>query len=388
MEHPNVSKLARRRKKLKKKVLIIGGKAWSIINFRGNLIRRLVKEGYTVTAVASEAKESDYKDIKNFGIEYINLCLITNAISVLKDFNYFLALRKVISEYKPNIVISYTFKPVVYSGLALFFKKKINFFPLITGLGNVFNTKKIFLYPIKFILIYLLKLTLRNSSTIIFQNIDNLQEFKKLKIAPNVEKIIIEGSGIDVNYFKPELSYNNSFTFLLIARLLKDKGIFEYIEAAKKIKSNNQFINFNLIGPKDNSSNQMNFDYVTYHHRLGYINYLGFQKNVKHFIANSHVYVLPSYHEGLPRSVLEAMAMSKPIITTEAPGCKETVINYWNGFLIPIKNIDILVEKMNWFINNKSKIFEMGKKSREIVEKRFSSSKINDELIKLLSKYN
>ena len=385
MEHFNVSKLARIRKKMNKKILIIGGKAWSIINFRGSLIKKLVEKGYEVTAVSSEATKSELEKIKNIGASYIDIQLKSNTISILKDIVYFLKLKRIIFKLNPNIIISYTMKPIVYSGLAIFFKKNINFFPLITGLGNIFNTKKINLYPIKIILILLCKIALRNAKILIFQNNDNLQYFKKLKIAPKTKKIIIEGSGVDIDYFNIEPFTNKNITFLLIARLLKDKGIIEYIKAAKKIKSKIKNINFNLIGPKDASNNRVDFDYIKKNHNAKIINYLGFQKNVKPFIADSHVYVLPSYHEGLPRSVLEAMAMGRPIITTRVSGCKETVINNKNGFLIPCKNINILIEKMMWFITNKKKILIMGQKSRNLVEEKFSSKKIDNEFIKLLS---
>ena len=373
---------------MSKKLLIIGGKAWSIINFRGSLIKKLVKEGYEVTAVSSDANKLELKQIKNLGIKYIDIKLKSNTVNVLKDITYYFKLKSLILNLNPNVVISYTMKPVVYSGLAINFKKNISFYPLITGLGNIFNTKKINLYPIKIILILLCKIALRNAKIIIFQNNDNLQYFNKIKIAPRVKKVIIEGSGVDVNYFKYKPFSKKNITFLLIARLLKDKGIFEYIEAAKIIKSKIKNINFNLIGAIDSSNNRIDINYVKKNHNEEIINYLGFKENVRPYIAESHVFVLPSYHEGLPRSVLEAMSMGRPIITTQVPGCKETVVNNENGFLIPSRNVDTLIKKMNWFINNKKEILKMGKKSRNLVEKRFSSKKINNKFIKLLSNSN
>lgn len=373
---------------MSKKLLIIGGKAWSIINFRGSLIKKLVKEGYEVTAVSSDANKLELKQIKNLGIKYIDIKLKSNTVNVLKDITYYFKLKSLILNLNPNVVISYTMKPVVYSGLAINFKKNISFYPLITGLGNIFNTKKINLYPIKIILILLCKIALRNAKIIIFQNNDNLQYFNKIKIAPRVKKVIVEGSGVDVNYFKYKPFSKKNITFLLIARLLKDKGIFEYIEAAKIIKSKIKNINFNLIGAIDSSNNRIDINYVKKNHNEEIINYLGFKENVRPYIAESHVFVLPSYHEGLPRSVLEAMSMGRPIITTQVPGCKETVVNNENGFLIPSRNVDTLIKKMNWFINNKKEILKMGKKSRNLVEKRFSSKKINNKFIKLLSNSN
>lgn len=373
---------------MSKKLLIIGGKAWSIINFRGSLIKKLVKEGYEVTAVSSDANKLELKQIKNLGIKYIDIKLKSNTVNVLKDITYYFKLKSLILNLNPNVVISYTMKPVVYSGLAINFKKNISFYPLITGLGNIFNTKKINLYPIKIILILLCKIALRNAKIIIFQNNDNLQYFNKIKIAPRVKKVIVEGSGVDVNYFKYKPFSKKNITFLLIARLLKDKGIFEYIEAAKIIKSKIKNINFNLIGAIDSSNNRIDINYVKKNHNEEIINYLGFKENVRPYIAESHVFVLPSYHEGLPRSVLEAMSMGRPIITTQVPGCKETVVNNENGFLIPSRNVDTLIKKMNWFINNKKKILKMGQKSRNLVEKRFSSKKINNKFVKLLSNSN
>ena len=386
MEHFNVSKLVRIRKKLSKKILIIGGKAWSIINFRGSLIKKLIKKGFEVTTVASEASKLELAKIKNLGVSYIDIKLKTNKISLLKDIFYFLSLRKIIFKLNPNIVISYTMKPMVYSGLATTSKKNINFFPLITGLGNIFNTKKKILYPIKIILTVLCKVALRNAKILIFQNIDNLEYFKKLKIAPKVKKVIIKGSGVDINYFNTAPFSNKKITFLLIARLLKDKGIVEYIEAAKIVKSKIKNVNFDLIGPKDSSNNQVDFNYIKNNHNDKIINYLGGQDSVKPFIADCHVFVLPSYHEGLPRSVIEAMAMGRPIITTQVPGCRETVINNENGFLIPCKDVNALVEKMIWFITNKNEILRMGQKSRNLVKEKFSSDNIDNKFIKLLLK--
>ena len=190
MEYFDVSKLARIREKLSKKLLIVGGKAWSIINFRGSLIKRLINEGYQVTAVASEASSLELKQIKKLGIKYIDINFKSNTVSLFKDILYFLELRNIISIIDPNIIISYTMKPIVYSGLALYLKKRINFFPLITGLGNIFNTKKINLYLVKIILILLCKLSLKKARAIIFQNMDNLNYFKKIKIAPKVKKLL------------------------------------------------------------------------------------------------------------------------------------------------------------------------------------------------------
>lgn len=371
---------------MKKNFLLIGGKSWSIINFRGSLIKELIKSGYDVTAVASNANDEEIKKIKDLGANYINLDLDTNLVNIYSDIKYFFNLIKIIRELKPKIILSYTMKPIVYTGLALFFSKRTVYMPLITGLGNIFNTKKFFRLPLKYILIFLCKISLKKARVIIFQNKDNLESFKNLKIAQSAEYQIIEGSGVDIDYFEKADFREKKFSFLLISRLILDKGVVEYIEAAKKIKAKFSNVEFLLAGPEDHSNNSVDFNYVQKSCDQKIIKYLGFLSDVRPIIRASHVYVLPSYHEGLPRSILEAMSMGRPIITTLVPGCKETVINNINGFLVPKANVGALVERMAWFINNKKYVKKMGNESRNLVEQKFSNKIINFNFIKLIKK--
>lgn len=371
---------------MNKKILIIGGNAWSIINFRGDLINKLKKRGNQIFSISNLLSSEEKKEIKRLGVEPIGIEINSNRVNIISDLVYFLKLRKVIISIAPDIVISYTMKPIVYSGLALFNNKKIKYFPMITGTGHIFNENSLLIKIIRLFLIIGLKLSLLKATKIIFQNKDNFNLLEKYRIVRKNNSVVVNGSGVDTNHYHKSPLPNSELTFILIARLLIDKGIREYVEAAKLIKKKYKRVKFKLIGPRDYSLNKIDYNYILRNHEKKIINYLGFCKDVRSHITKSHVYVLPSYHEGLPRSVLEAMSMQRPIITTNAPGCKETVVNGVNGFKVPKKNINELYKRMIWFIENKKKLKKMGEMSRKIVETKFSNDKINNKLIKIILK--
>ena len=376
-----------------KKILFIGGNPWSLINFRGSLIHELQTFGHQIYAISNMPNRLEKKQLKEMRINHQSLYLAVNKTSLVADLNYYLKLRKKIIKIKPDLIIAYTMKPIVYTGLNLLLSSsKIEYFPLITGLGQVFHSIRPREVLTKKILIILLKLSLLSASKILFQNRDNLKSFIKHKIIKNDKNnLIIEGSGVDVNKFqksKRRNKKNDICVFLLMARLQIDKGVVEYIKAASLVKK--KFLNtrFLILGDEDNSNNAISMKLINEYQNKGIIEYFGFVRDVKKYINTADVYVLPSYHEGLPRSILEAMAMEKPILTTNVSGCKETVINGKNGFKIPEKDVNSLYKKIVWFLNNKNKISSMGKKSREIVLKRFSNKIINKKMIELLGMKN
>ena len=194
------------------------------------------------------------------------------------------------------------------------------------------------------------------------------------------------GSGVNLEKF-PYVRSNiveSKIKFLMIARLLRDKGIHEYLVAAKTIKTHYPSTEFILAGPMDKSPNSFDRRSLKNYEDDGTVKYLGPIKDVRDIIANTDVFVLPSYHEGTPRTVLEAMAMGRPIITTDTPGCKETVLNGVNGWLVPVRNISALTEKMEWFIRNPHLIARMGKAARLLAEDRYDVNQINSEIIRII----
>ena len=217
-----------------------------------------------------------------------------------------------------------------------------------------------------------------NARRILVYNENITSLFLEKKLIKTKEKVVlVSGSGVDIDYFY-EAEFPDNISFLLIARLLSDKGLYEYYEAAKIIKENYPQTTFNIVGFIDESNpTAISKKQLDQWIDEGIINFLGKKEDVRLSLSDSSVYVLPSYHEGIPRSVLEAMSMGRPVITTDTYGCRETVIPQVNGFLVPIKDSKSLARAMEEFIKNPSLIKKMGQESRRIATERFSTSVIN-----------
>ncbi|MFA0422770.1 glycosyltransferase family 4 protein, partial [Vibrio sp. 10N.222.54.A1] len=283
----------------------------------------------------------------------------------------------------PDFVMGYTIKPVIYGSLAAWLAGVKNTFSLITGLGYAFTGeakgKRKFIQKI---LQFLYKIALNTNAGVFFQNNDDKCLFQSLGLVTTKTPIsVVNGSGINVEDFQPT-AFPLSVDFLLIARLLGDKGIREYAKAAKMLKESHPTATCRLVGFVDDNPDSIQESELQSWVDGGYIDFLGRMDDVKPAITQSAVYVLPSYREGTPRSVLEAMAMGRPIITTDAPGCRETVVNGVNGFLIPVKDSIAIYNKMIQFIEDKPLAETMGLKSREIAEQKFDVHKVNDFMLK------
>ena len=366
----------------KKKITIVGSTASSILKFRYDLIKRLIAEKYEVSVICNPPLRDEKKKLDDLNVKIYHFNLLNNRIKVFTDIVIIYKVYKYLKNIKPNIVMAYYVKPMIYAGIVTKILN-INFFPLITGLTYVFYSKQILRLIVKKILIYLYKFSFSHAKKIIFQNKDDLNYFEKVKISKNLKKEIIEGSGVDSSFYAYKKILPFPIKFFLAARLLNEKGINEYLEAASFLKKKYVQTEFYLAGDHDTSYDSINFKNLQKYIHDNTITYLGYKTDIKYILEKSHVYVLPSYHEGMPRSVLEAMAVGRPIITTNVPGCRETVIDGVNGFLINARNASDLITKMEWFINNENKIQEMGKKSREIVISRFDNEVINADFIKL-----
>ena len=364
------------------RIVIIGSTVKSILNFRSSLITELKKRGFDVFVICNEASENEIKDLDSLSIKYYFYNIVNNRISILSDLIAIFRISQFIKIIKPNLVLAYYVKPMIYSGLITLIYK-IKFIPLITGLTYVFYEGNFFRYIVRNILITFYKLFFNHAVAIIFQNKDDLKYFKNKKIAARREKIIIEGSGVNTHHFNYEPIMPLPVKFILVARMLYEKGIIEYLESARLIKQEYPQAEFQLVGGLDTSYDAIKYDVIKKYAKNDIVKYLGYQKNVKNLLKKSHIFVLPSYHEGMPRSVLEAMSIGRPIITNDVPGCRETVINNKNGFLVEKKNIAKLTQKMKWFIVNHNKINEMGLESRKIVLERFDDKIINTKFIEV-----
>ena len=364
-----------------KKIIIVTALSDSLINFRGDLIQSMKDKFYKVITISPGPSKEYAKVFQEKKILNIPINFKKNRINVFQDLFSLIKLFKVFKQESPEIILSYTIKPVIWGGLVARFCK-INFYALITGLGYSFHGKSLKRKLLKKLVVFLYKIALKNSKAVIFQNNDNLNLFVKEGIVPRSKTHLVNGSGVDIEKFNVVSFPKNGIHFLCISRLLSEKGLREYAAAAQIVKKKFPNAIFNLVGPKDTSFDSISLDEVN--SWSNYIYYKGSTMDVRPHIKAAHVYVLPSYHEGLPRSSLEAMSMGRPILTTDATGCKETVINNVNGFKVPIKSVDMLAEKMIWFIENSNQIELMGIESRNIVLNKFNVHMVNIKMLEIL----
>ena len=284
---------------------------------------------------------------------------------------------------KPISVLSYNIKSVIYGSLAAKLARVSYCYALITGLGFAFTGKpkaKRALAQKAARTLY--RMALKRTDCVFFQNPDDQLLFTTLNILPQGACFeIVNGSGVDLTYFEVTPIPVRPVVFLLIARLLGDKGVREYVSAAAEVKKRYPETIFRIVGYLDENPDCISVDEVTEWGSEGVIQYLGILEDVRPAISDSSVYVLPSYREGMPRTVLEAMSMGRPIITTNAPGCRETVVEGVNGFLVPVKAVAELAAAMEKFVLEPQLINLMGARSRKFAEEKFDVNKVNAKML-------
>jgi len=363
------------------KILIFGTVPNDLLNFRADLIQDFKKKGHEVIASSSALDSNSIMHMKKLGIKYESIYLKRHGLSLIGDIRTLINLLNLLKKQKPNLVLAHGIKLVIWGGISSSIKKT-PFFALITGLGFAFQGKSFKRKLLTKFVSFLYKIALKNSEAVIFQNPDNRNIFIEKGIVPKSKTHIVNGSGVDIKKFSFSEPPNTDISFLLVARLLGEKGLREFAYAAKVVKNQFPNVEFDIVGAEDESLDAISIDEVKSWSK--YVNYNGPTDDVRPYIKKCHVYVLPSYHEGLPRSTLEAMSMGRPIITTNASGCKETVEEGKNGFMVPVGSSTELAKKMIWFIKNEEKIKNMGKRSRIIVENRFDVRSVNQEMMKIL----
>tara|TARA_B110000211_G_scaffold234230_1_gene302986 strand:+ start:1458 stop:2573 length:1116 start_codon:yes stop_codon:yes gene_type:complete len=365
----------------KKMMLLVGVEPDSLLNFRGDLLKILANSSLSVTIITKPLDKNQKIKLESLGVDSEHVDFSRNGLNPATDlktlFNLFLKFRAI----QPDIILAYTIKPIIWGGLASRLYKT-NFYSLITGLGFAFQGDSFKRKLLTKLVVFLYKIALKNSKAVIFQNTNNRDVFVSKGIVELSKTHIVNGSGVNLEKYNVENLPRSGIKFLCLSRLLGEKGLREYAEAAKIVKDKFPDVRFDLVGPEDSSPDAILLNEVN--SWSGYINYKGSAADVRPYIKDSHVYVLPSYHEGLPRSTLEAMSMGRPVLTTNAVGCKETVEEGVNGFMVPVGSIIKLAEKMIWYIENKDKIQSMGEESRRIVENKFDVHKVNKEMLQIL----
>lgn len=366
------------------KILIIAGLGSSLERFRGDLIKSWLDKGYIVHAAAPE--EEAIPALVKRGVIYHQIPLARTSLNPFKDLKLFLIMCKLTIKIKPDYLFLYTIKPVIYGSIAAYCREKSKVFSMITGLGFVYTTTDYKNRWIQGLVSFLYKVALLRNEKVFFQNPDDRSLFSTKEIVTPKKTILVNGSGVDLNYYRPVELPEGPPVFLLIARMLREKGIYEYIEAASLIKDRHPEVVFRIIGWElEGGASVISSSQIAQWKEKNTIDILGVVEDVRPYIGGCSVYVLPSYREGTPRTVLEAMAMGRPIITTDTPGCRETVVDGVNGFLVPVKDSETLAAAMEKFILNPELIPIMGRESRLIAEEKYDVHKVNDVINRAMS---
>jgi glycosyltransferase involved in cell wall biosynthesis len=365
-----------------RRILVLAGLADSLINFRKPLLEAFRENGFDVFALAPPADPEIVEALNRIGVDVRPVTLSRSGTSPFGDAKYYLELRSRIREIKPDTVFSYTIKPVIYGSLAARACGVRQVVSMITGAGYAFQKATWKGKAVHAMVRPLFRKALAANDVVFFQNRDNLALFRDEGILRDPRKaVLIPGTGVDLAHYASVAPWIRPVTFLLIARLLYDKGIREYVEAAGFLKAGFPEARFRLLGPLDPHPMGVPRHVVEEWQREGVIEHFPETRDVRPFLAETSVYVLPSYHEGMPRSVLEAMSMGRPIITTDAPGCRETVIEGRNGYIIPLRDSMALSKAMERFLLDPSLIPPMGEQSRRIAEERFDVRKVNSDIL-------
>ncbi|OMF38099.1 hypothetical protein BK133_02910 [Paenibacillus sp. FSL H8-0548] len=344
-------------------------------HFQADFLKALVADGHELIAVAPDGHDNLFIE----GITYKRTLMNNTGTNLFYDLYGLYKLITLLKKERPDIVCCYSLKPNLYGSIAAKVScvKQVNLF--VTGVGYIFTAKTIkstILYPF---IKCLYSFALHHSSKVFFENKDDAELFNRIQ--PLKDKaVLVNGTGVNLHRFQPGQTTKQTIVFLLTARMLKDKGIVEFVEAAKVIKAKYPETVFQLLGPFDRNPSAIAEDTIRGWENSGYIEYLGETDDVRPYLRQATVFVLPSYREGTPKSVLEAMAMGLPIITTDAPGCRETVIQGMNGFLVPPRDVTSLANAMEPFIYNKGLAKKMGIMSREIAVEKYDVEKVNHRI--------
>ena len=368
------------------KFLLVASFPNSIVSFRGAMIRSIQALGHEVHVLSPSPPENSdsLRVLEQFGCIIHSFDLDRKGMSVLSDLRSLLRIVFLLCTIKPDILFSYTIKPVVYTGLISMVCPVPSTYPLITGLGYAFQNENNRRTLFQFFAQTLYRFALLGVTKVFFQNPDDERLFRDKRLLRNrTPSVVVNGSGVDIAVFQP-CPLPSKFSFLLIARLIKAKGIIEFAEAAESILQSYEGVgvSFKIAGWTETGVDSIPKEVVDGWNQNRFVEFLGSLKDVRTAIAESSVYVLPSYREGTPRTVLEAMAMGRAIITTDVPGCRETVVDGHNGYLVPPRDSKALSEAMGRFLDDPSLALEMGRRSRKMAVEKYDVEKVNEVILR------
>lgn len=363
-------------------VLINSGRTGAFLTIRRKLITSIIAMGHQV--VLTGYQDGYEKELEAMGVSFVKVPFNRAGFNPFKDIGLIIKYHRIIKQEHIDLVHSYTIKPNIYGSIAARVAGLKNVFPTLNGIGYAFTGKGTKARIVRVFASILYWTAFKCSKAIFFHNSDDIKLMVKSRLT-NVNKCVLTlGSGIDMEYYGA-VEMPDTISFLLISRLLKAKGILEYIEAAQMVKKIFPETDFKLVGPTDPNPTGIKLPDIQKYIDEGVVSYYGNQSDVRPFLREAAVFVLPSYREGVPHTILEAMSTGRAILTTDVAGCRETVVNERNGFLVNPFSAKDLAEKMIWMIENPKRIKEMGHESSHMAKEKFEDRKVNQTILNTMN---
>jgi glycosyltransferase involved in cell wall biosynthesis len=370
------------------KLFIISHYAASVVNFRGPLIKALRKEGVQVVVIAPDWQPQMETAVLALGGKIANFHMSRAGLNPISDLSTALQLWRYFKAEKPDIVFTYAAKTNVWGVLAAALAGVRHRVAMVEGMGYAFtegmNGRNAKQRLLGMVLAVLYRVAFKFAHRVVVLNPDDACDLHRMCGLPLRKTFLLGGIGVPLEDWPIQAFHTEPLTFTLIARLLREKGILEYLQAARLVKAQHPKVRFCLLGGLDDNPGAICQADIQPWLNDGTVEWPG-QVNVKPWLAKTSVYVLPSYREGVPRSTQEAMAMGRPVITTDVPGCRETVVDGVNGYIVPPRDVSALAFAMLRFVQNPELVSTMGTESRRLAEERFDVRIINQKLMKILN---
>jgi glycosyltransferase involved in cell wall biosynthesis len=366
-----------------KRIVVLASYAPSLLNFRREILQELAARGHDVVACAPGGEPRLRVELADLGVRFAPVSLDRSGLNPLRDLHTIRQLRALLRKLRPDLLFTYTAKPVIYGGLVAR-QLCIPVVSLITGRGSLFGDHPAGGRVLRPLTARLCRAALARNSAIVFQNPDDRHHFVTAGFAPSERCHEVAGSGVNLEIFRPAPLPGGPVRFLLVARLLVDKGIREYAEASRMLRERGYPVECDLVGPLERHPRAIARGEVEHWQAAGLLRWHGGVEDIRPHLQDCTVYVLPSYHEGAPRSVLEALATGRPIITTDAPGCRQTVIDGCNGLLVPVGDAAALAAAMQQMIERPDQLPAMAAASLNLARSRYDVQLVNRELMAIL----
>lgn len=371
-----------------RRIAIISSSAGALANFRGPLIVEMCRRGFTVGAFAPDFTPALRAAVEAYGAETIDYHLERTGTNLRHDIASVADLARRLSRYRPDIVLSHFMKPVIYGTLAASIARVPHRYAMIEGLGYAFTDtgqRSMRRTVVRRIMQTLLRTALRRAERVIFLNEDDRAELVGAGIAQEKRSVVLGGIGLQLSDFTfVPTAQSGPPVFLMIGRLILEKGVFDFVEAARRMRTTHPDARFILLGGLDPKPGALTQPQVQAWVDEGIVEWPGEIADVRPYLRESTVFVLPSYREGVPRSTQEAMAIGRAVITTDVPGCRATVEPGVNGLMVPPRDTAALADAMISLADDRIRAIEMGRESRRIAEERFDADKVNARLLAIM----